>query len=151
MPLPSKPNLRWSKVWPNTARQGIEIHGVVSFNDQSIVSGEDERINAESTRAWLQVIHQKHEPAIEVKIVLDHAGYNQAEISRSFANANNLELVFLPPYSSNSKLDWTIVGTIKKTVTHNQSQDICLIFMMRNVLFWPDLKTAARSERIVIS
>ena len=95
----------------------------VSFNDQSIVSGEDERINAESTRAWLQVIHQKHEPAIEVKIVLDHAGYNQAEISRSFANANNLELVFLPPYPSNSKLDWTIVGTIKKTVTHNQSQE----------------------------
>jgi len=35
---------------PNIAGQGVEINGNVSFNDQSIVSGEDERINAESTR-----------------------------------------------------------------------------------------------------
>ena len=79
---------------PNTATQRININGAVNGDDQSIVSREGERINAESTIALLQAMGEKHDPAIEVKVVLDNAGYNQAKITRSFANANNIELVF---------------------------------------------------------
>ena len=79
---------------PNTATQRININGAVNGDDQSIVSREGERINAESTIALLQAMGEKHDPAIEVKVVLDNAGYNQAKITRSVANANNIELVF---------------------------------------------------------
>ena len=61
---------------PNTATQRININGAVNGDDQSIVSREGERINAESTIALLQAIGEKHDPAIEVKVVLDNAGYN---------------------------------------------------------------------------
>ena len=61
---------------PNTARQRININGAVSWDDQSIVSREGERINAESMTALLQAIGEKHDPAIEVKVVWDNAGYN---------------------------------------------------------------------------
>jgi hypothetical protein len=53
----------------------------------------------------LQAIREKHDPKIEVKAFLDHARYNQAKIRRSFANTNNLELVFFTSGLTQSKPD----------------------------------------------
>ena len=48
---------------------------------------EGERINAESTIALLQAIGEKHDPAIEVKVVLVKSGVIYVKRSLSFSNA----------------------------------------------------------------
>ncbi len=88
----------------NTGRKRININGAVCFHSMDVVIREDETINAESTLNLLKQIRVRHSLNICPKIVLDNAKYNKTEIIKNYAEANNIQLIYLPSYSPNLNL-----------------------------------------------
>jgi transposase len=112
----------------NTGRKRININGAFCFHNQTVIYREDDRINAESCIALLTDIRAQHTADIRIKIVLDNARYNYATLVRTYAEENNIDLVFLPPYSPNLNLIERLWGRLKRIVTHNHYYEHFLDF-----------------------
>ena len=104
----------------NSGRVRININGAVCFHNQQVVYREDVIINAESAIALLTAIRARHPATIRIKVIMDNARYNYAKSVRSFAEENDIDLIFLPPYSPNLNLIERLWGRLKRAVTHNR-------------------------------
>ena len=52
----------------------------------------------------MKKVSTKYNKAKNIRIILDNAPYHHALIVNKYANENNINLVFLPPYSPNLNL-----------------------------------------------
>jgi len=52
----------------------------------------------------LKQVRAAHNVSVPITIVLDNAGYNKAPEVTEYAAANDINLLFLPPYSPNLNL-----------------------------------------------
>ncbi len=88
----------------NSGRQRLNINGALCFHTLDVIYREDPTINRFSTLNLLKQIRAAHNVSVPITIVLDNAGYNKAPEVTEYAATNDINLLFLPPYSPNLNL-----------------------------------------------
>ena len=103
----------------NTGRKRINILGALDIEDFSVTTTlTEETCNAERIVEFLQKIKEKY-PDRKIVIILDNARYNYALATRTFAEENNILLLFLPPYAPNLNLIERLWKFTKKHLVNN--------------------------------
>jgi len=100
----------------NSGRQRININGAFCFHTMDVIFREDSTINRFSTLNLLKQVRSAHDISVSITIVIDNAGYNKASEVTEYADKNNIELLFLPPYSPNLNLIERLWRFFKKKV-----------------------------------
>jgi len=104
------------KIRTNSGRQRININGAFCFHTMDVIFREDSTINRFSTLNLLKQVRSAHDISVSITIVIDNAGYNKASEVTEYADKNNIELLFLPPYSPNLNLIERLWRFFKKKV-----------------------------------
>ena len=99
----------------NSGRQRININGAFCFHTMDLIYREDSTINRFSTLNLLKQVRNAHD-SVPITCILDNAGYNKAKEVTEYANENNINLLFLPPYSPNLNLIERLWRFFKKKV-----------------------------------
>ncbi|NOR46446.1 MAG: IS630 family transposase [Methanosarcinaceae archaeon] len=103
----------------NTGRKRINILGALDIEDFSVTTTlTEETCNSERIVEFLQKIKEKY-PDRKIVIILDNARYNYAIVTRAFAEENNINLLFLPPYAPNLNLIERLWKFTKKHLVNN--------------------------------
>jgi len=103
----------------NNGRKRININGAFNIVTKQVFYVEDERINAQTMIALLQII-LKNQKEGKIHIVLDNARYYHAIIVKEFIEKNSrIILHFLPPYSPNLNIIERLWKVLKKKVVYN--------------------------------
>ncbi len=103
----------------NTGRKRITILGALNIGDLSITKTlTEETCNAERIIEFLQKVKEAY-PDMNIVIVLDNARYNYAKATRTFAEENNILLLFLPPYAPNLNIIERLWKFSKKYLVNN--------------------------------
>jgi len=90
------------RIIPTTAsRTRMNIMGAIELSTMNVFHGEHETINGQSVTALFDQLKQAYPNAKKLHIILDQAGYHRSEALANYAEANNIQLHFLPPYSPN--------------------------------------------------
>ena len=105
--MATKPTRGWiakgiDKIILTTAsRTRMNIMGAIELSTMKVFYGEHETINAESVTLLFSQLKQAYPTATKLHIILDQAGYHRSEELAKYAEANHIQLHFLPPYSPN--------------------------------------------------
>ena len=103
----------------NTGRKRINILGALDIEDFSVTTTlTEETCDSERIVEFLQKIKEKY-PNRKIVVVLDNARYNYAIVTRTFAEENNILLLFLPPYAPNLNLIERLWKFTKKHLVNN--------------------------------
>ena len=86
------------------SRQRVNISGAVELKTLDVITTFPEKVNAETTIEFLKKLLAKYFEASKIHIILDNAPYHHALSVKEYAEANNINLIFLPPYSPNLNL-----------------------------------------------
>lgn len=108
-------NTTYSKIWTqkgqprymqsNTGRERLNICGAYNPDNQDFTFIEAATINTKSILELLTKIRQKYAATKRVAIYLDNATYQKnKQVAAFLAEAEHIELRFLPPYSPNLNL-----------------------------------------------
>lgn len=90
------------KMIPTTAsRTRMNIMGAIELSTMNVFHSEHETINAQSVAVLFAQLKHAYPTAKKLHIILDQAGYHRSEELAMYAEANNIQLHFLPPYSPN--------------------------------------------------
>ena len=123
----------------NPGRKRINILGALNFNELSVITElTEETCNAERVVYFIKRIREQYKNK-NLVIVLDNARYNHAKIVRAFAEVNNIELFFLPPYTPNLNLIERIWRFTKKKLVHNTYYDEFNDFFNATTAFFDNL------------
>jgi transposase len=122
----SKPSFGWIKkkqttvLKSNTGRSRLNINGAYALSSHRLVYRTDHRINAQSTIELLGQI-KIAQPIGRIYIVADNARYYKNSLISKYIAANQrVEIIFLPPYSSNLNIIERLWRFFKKKVTNNR-------------------------------
>ena len=103
----------------NTGRKRINILGALDIEDFSVIATlTEETCDSGRIVEFLQKIKEKY-PDRKIVVVLDNARYNYAIATRAFAEENNINLLFLPPYAPNLNLIERLWKFTKKHLVNN--------------------------------
>ena len=103
----------------NTGRKRINILGALDIEDFSVITTlTEESCNSERIVEFLQKIKEKYSGR-KIVVILDNARYNYARVTRIFADENNINLLFLPPYAPNLNLIERLWKFTKKHLVNN--------------------------------
>jgi transposase len=92
----------FDKIIPTTAsRTRMNIMGAIELSTMNVFHSEHETINAQSVAVLFAQLKHAYPTAKKLHIILDQAGYHRSEELAMYAEANNIQLHFLPPYSPN--------------------------------------------------
>lgn len=109
-------NTRTSRVWSkkgrkkyipsNCGRQKLNLNGAYSPQWQDVIIRQDETINAQSTINLLKDIRTFYADKEKIYCISDNARYYRSKMVNEFLNTEgqNVEWLFLPPYSPNLNL-----------------------------------------------
>ena len=109
-------NTSTSRVWSrkgkkkyipsNCGRQKLNLNGAYSPQLQDVILREDETINAQSTINLLKEIRTFYPNKKKIYCISDNARYYRCKLVTEFLDTEgqNIEWVFLPPYSPNLNL-----------------------------------------------
>ena len=109
-------NTATSRVWAkrgekkyipsNCGRQRLNLNGAYNPHLQDVIIREDETINAQSTIKLLKDIRTFYSDKKKIYCISDNARYYRCKLVTEFLNTEgeNIEWVFLPPYSPNLNL-----------------------------------------------
>lgn len=87
---------------PMTGRQyRLNFIGGICLEGHRIVYENTEKVNAESIKAFLKKLRNKHSGGEKIHLIWDNAGYHRSEEVKNYAKILSIELHFLPPYSPN--------------------------------------------------
>jgi transposase len=133
----------------NPGRERINIVGVYSPNDQSIITSSYSTVNADAISNMLKKIRKANPVEEQVVLILDNARYNYNKQVKALAEELKIELKYLPPYSPNLNLIERLWKYMKKEVLANKYyetfdtfKDKCLRFLKgRSKLFKKELST----------
>ena len=90
------------KIIPTTgSRTRLNIMGAIELSTMNVFHGEHETINAQSVIVLFDQLKQAYPNAIKLHIILDQAGYHRSKELADYAEANHIQLHFLPPHSPN--------------------------------------------------
>jgi transposase len=104
----------------NNGRKRININGAYNIATKQVFYIEDERINAQTMIALLQIILKEQKEG-KIHIVLDNARYYHAILVREFLESNSrIILHFLPPYSPNLNIIERLWKVLKSKVVYNK-------------------------------
>ena len=85
-------------------RQRYNVLGAIDSHNQELISiRTTENINSSSVVALLNKIRQKY-PECEITLVMDNARYQRCHFVRDHAIEQDIDILFLPPYSPNLNL-----------------------------------------------
>jgi len=132
----------------NPGRQRINIFGVYSPNDKSIIANDYDTINADSVSDMLLKM-RKANPNIKLLLILDNARYNYNRQVRKDAKELKIKLKYLPAYSPNLNLIERLWGFMKREVQANRYYETfydfrenCLKFLRQHsVVFKQELSS----------
>ena len=86
------------------SRQRVNISSAIQITTLDVITTFPDKVNTETTVEFLKKVSTKYNKAKKIHIILDNAPYHHALIVNKYANENNINLVFLPPYSPNLNL-----------------------------------------------
>ena len=116
----------------NTDRKRVNINSAINSDGLDIVTRFDDSINAVSTIELLKQIEQKHDEKTKViYVICDNARYYRSKLVKEYVEKSRIELVFLPPYSSNLNLIERLWKFFKKKVLYNTYIETFAEFKMR--------------------
>jgi len=104
----------------NTARHAVHINGAYCMHSKKLIYRDEEYINKDAMIRLLEDIRKEHASDIRINVILDNAGYNQAYAVKDYAEENNMQLIYLPPYSPNLNLIERVWKLLKKHVVYNK-------------------------------
>ena len=127
----------------NPGRQRINIFGVYSPNDCSIISSDYETVNADSVMDILKKIKKANPENAPIVLILDNARYNYNKKVRALAKELKIKLKYLPSYAPNLNLIERLWHLMKLEVQSNkyyetfeEFKNSCMKFLKRkNALF----------------
>lgn len=85
----------------SASRTRVNVMGAIELSTMNVVSIRREFVNAESTIEFLRQLKEAYPLALRLHVILDNSGYHRSELVKSFAQAENITLHYLPPYSPN--------------------------------------------------
>ena len=124
-------NTSSSKVWrkkgqrkyipSNSGSQRINLNGAYNPHNQDVIIREDDSINAQSTILLLAMILTKYKGKKKIYCVADNATYYKSRMVKEFVENNDeIEMMFLPPYSPNLNLIERLWKYIRRKTIHTR-------------------------------
>ena len=104
----------------NSGRQRLNINGAVHIETCKAIVSYESTLNARTILNLLVKIRKTYQRAGKFYLICDNVGYYKPESVQLAAQALNIELVFLPPYSPNLNLIERFWKFFKKKVMYNQ-------------------------------
>lgn len=90
------------KMIPTTgSRTRMNIMGAIELSTMNVFHSEQETINAQSVTVLFNQLKQAYPKATKLHVILDQAGYHRSKELADYAEANHIQLHFLPPHSPN--------------------------------------------------
>jgi transposase len=71
------------------------------LNTMNVVSCCPDKVNGETTVAFLEQLKEAYPNAPKIHIILDQSGYHRSQLVKDAAVEKAIELHYLPPYSPN--------------------------------------------------
>ena len=95
------------------------------IDNLKFISGQGERINAQTTLQMLKKIEKAYPLACLIHVILDNARYHHAKMIQPWLNRPGcrIKLHFLPPYAPHLNSIERLWGLMHVCVTHNQHYD----------------------------
>lgn len=100
--------------------RGVKLIGTLDYETGEVFCVEEERYDAKVFLSFLKKIIEKYRGE-KIVIVLDNARIHHAKLIQPFLqeHADQLEFLFLPPYSPQLNLIEGLWGWLKKSVIYN--------------------------------
>ena len=83
------------------SRLRTNITGAIDIRTRRMVTMISKTVDKKCVKEFLKRIRERYENQGEVVVILDNASYNKAKEVTTYAQENNLTLVYVPPYSPN--------------------------------------------------
>lgn len=88
------------------SRTRVNISGAIELKAMNVITHDmskntKDSVNGNNTVLFLKHIRNHYKSNKKIHIILDNSGYHKAKEVKDFADNNNINLLFLPPYSPN--------------------------------------------------
>ncbi len=102
-------------------RESIACFGAVSLRSGKFVHAFSPAFNAETFPAFLKTLLHRRWKGVRMAVVLDNARYHHARLLKPYLHRHreNLELLFLPPYSPQLAPVERVWKLARRLATHN--------------------------------
>ena len=104
----------------SASRTRVNVMGAIELSTMNVVSVRPELVNAESTIEFLKLLKSAYPLAVRLHVVLDQSGYHRSELVKAFAQAENIELHYLPLYSPNLNPIERLWKVMNEQIRNNQ-------------------------------
>ena len=105
----------------NTGRRRVNLNGALDPDTQEVIIRADNTLDSRSTIELFKMIENNNPNANKIVLVIDNAPYYyNGDVIQYAQESNQLELVYLPPYSPNLNLIERVWRFMKKTALHNR-------------------------------
>ena len=105
----------------NTGRSRLNIHGAMNAETfETTIIYSESNIDKYSTVSLLSQLKSVYPYAKKIHLILDNAKYHYSKEVINYADANNINLVYLPPYAPDLNLIERLWRIFKKNVLYNK-------------------------------
>lgn len=98
----------------------LNFIGGICLNGHKIIHREVEKVNADSIKAFLKSLRNRHSRGEKIHLIWDNAGYHKSKEVKAFAKKLNIKIHYLPPYSPNLNPIERLWKVMHEEVTYNQ-------------------------------
>ena len=98
----------------------VNLIGAINLAGHDIEYQKVDWVNTESIKAFLQQLSDANPNTKHIHIIWDNAGYHRSHEVVSFAEKNNIQIHYLPPYSPNLNPIERLWKVMHENVTYNQ-------------------------------
>ncbi len=132
----------------NTGRYHLNINGAIDIESMETVTKSCQWVNADSICELLKSLRAKHLSGEVIYLILDNARYNRSWKVKELACYLGIELMYLPPYSTNLNPIERVWKFFKKKILYNryyeskaEFDEVCLKFFKYIRKFKDELST----------